>query len=172
MSMKTKKMLILACLAVALFAMAGCQNNAKDETETQSTDSVMQIGNPWQDCKDIKEAEKNAGFSFDSIKSAEINSVRCMLSEEFNLIEARFFDGDNEIIIRKSNSNEDNSGNYNDFYKNEILKKNDVDILLKGNDDKFSVASWMKNGYAYSIQSSDEIEKEILQSYIDVVFEE
>jgi hypothetical protein len=116
------------------------------------------------------EAEEVAGFEFKSIREAEINSTDVMKTDDIQLIQATFYDGENEISIRKSTQLGDNSGVYGDFVVEEI-DRDDTVITLKGESDKYFLAHWDKNGYSYSILCSTAVSKEILDTYINVVFE-
>ena len=91
------------------------------------------IVNPWTECDTIEEAEALVGFNFDSIKSAEINTISAMVSDDMKIIQATFFDGDNEITIRKSNALGDASGDFR-VYENVVAEERDgVNITYSGN---------------------------------------
>lgn len=140
----------------------------EDVTEDSS---VVQIVNPWTDCATIEEAEGAAGFNFDSVKSAEVNSVSVMKGEEYNIIQISFYDGDNKVTIRKANTVEGISGDYNAYTQKTPIIKDEVTVTLRGNDDLYSFAEWDRNGYFYSISCEQVVELEIIESYINVVFE-
>lgn len=150
------------------------QENIKEET-TESEDINIQIINPWVECETIEQAEELAGFNFDSIKSAEINSIRYMKYDNYSIIEAKFYDGDNEIVIRKSNDLNDNSGDFRSYDIEETSNKDGIDIIYKGNiideENHYGLVYWINNDFNYSISCLNEIEKFIIDSYINVVFE-
>lgn len=150
------------------------QENIKEKT-TESEDINIQIINPWVECETIEQAEELAGFNFDSIKSAEINSIRYMKYDNYSIIEAKFYDGDNEIVIRKSNDLNDNSGDFRSYDIEETSNKDGIDIIYKGNiideENHYGLVYWINNDFNYSISCLNEIEKFIIDSYINVVFE-
>ena len=78
------------------------EQNTDDVTEyLKENPPVMQIANPWSDCTTIEEAEDIAGFNFDSVKSAEVNSISVMKGIDYNIIQIAFYDGENKVTIRK-----------------------------------------------------------------------
>ena len=130
----------------------------------------VQFGNPWTNYDTVAEAEEVAGFEFKSIRDAEINSTSVMKTDEIQLIQGTFYDGENEISVRKSTQLGDNSGVYGEFVVEEI-DRDGTSITLKGEGDKFFLAYWDKDGYSYSILCGTAVSKEILDTYINVVFE-
>lgn len=157
-----KKIFSLLLVFVMIFSLAACSNNEVN---------VVQMSNPWQECETIEAAETLTGFPFDSIKSAEINSISTMITDTTKIIQAVFFDGENEITIRKVNDLGDYSGDYNIYENEEVVLKDDIDIIYKGNGNTYSLVIWEKDAYSYSISCCEPVEKEILESYVNVIFE-
>lgn len=58
---------------------------------------------------------------------------------------------DRGYYIRKAKGNEDISGDYNTYASTDIEKRDGRVITLKGNDGKWSLATWSANGYSYAI---------------------
>lgn len=159
-----RKFFSLLLVFIMTLSLVACSGN-KNEV------NMVQMGNPWQECETIESAETLAGFPFDSIKSAEINSISTMLSEDIKIIQAVFFDGENKVTIRKTNGLGDYSGDYNTYETEEVVLRDDVSITYKGNDNKFSLVIWEKGAYSYSINCQEPVEKSTLESYVNVVFE-
>ena len=149
----------------------------EDTTSDESTGGRgfgggLAIVNPWTDCKTIEEAEGIVGFTFDSIKSAEINTISAMLSEGMNIIQVTFFDGDNEITIRKSNAIGDISGDYRTYANVVKETRDDAEMIYSGNGDTYGLVTWVRDNFSYSINCQNEISRDILDSYVNVVFED
>lgn len=51
------------------------------------------------------------------------------------------------------------------------MTKEEVAISVFGNDNLYSLVEWSRNGYSYSIVCEQGIEFEIIESYLNVVFE-
>lgn len=151
-------------------------SSVPDELESSSDEPIqetnIQISNPWIDCDTIIEAEELAGFEFNSIKSAEINQISVMQGE-FNIIQAVFFDGDNKVIIRKSNIDGDISGDFREYHSEVLEYKDGIEINYKLYDSLCLGVSWfnISNGSTYSIVCENPVDKSVVESYVNVVFE-
>lgn len=132
---------------------------------------MTQIVNPWSDCTTIEEAEDIAGFKFNSIKSAEVNAISVMKGSDYTIIQISFYDGENKVTIRKANTEENISGDYNVYTQKNPIIKDEITISVQGNDNLYSLVEWNRNGYAYSISCGQGVELEIIESYLNVVFE-
>ena len=177
-----KKLISGLLCVICICSLCACGNtNETDVIPEQNTDDVteylkenppvMQIANPWSDCTTIEGAEDIAGFNFDSVKSAEVNSISVMKGTDYNIIQIAFYDGENKVTIRKANTEDSISGDYNVYYQEKPVIKEEVTISVRGNDNLYSLVEWSRNGYSYSISCEQGIEFEIIESYLDVVFE-
>ena len=154
------------------FGDADGDTSAGESTDSGGFGGGLAIVNPWTDCNTIEEAEEIVGFTFDSIKSAEINTISAMISEGMNIIQASFYDGENEITIRKSNAIGDISGDYRTFENVIKETRDDTEIIYSGNGETFGLVTWVKDNFSYSISCETEISKDILDSFVNVVFED
>ncbi len=174
------KKIIIYILSISLVCMlCACRLNDGEKANSDNANeyvkenmSPVQIVNPWSYNLTIEEAEEKVGFNFDTIKSVEINSISIMIGMEYNLIQGIFFDGDNEIIIRKGNTEGNISGDYNIYKQEEVINMNNVCVTLKGNEGLYSLAEWTVNGYSYSISCNQGVEYNTILSYLDVLIED
>lgn len=177
-----KKLISGLLCVICICSLCACGNtNETDVIPEQNTDDVteylkenppvMQIANPWSDCTTIEEAEDIAGFNFDSVKSAEVNSISVMKGTDYSIIQIAFYDGENKVTIRKANIEDSISGDYNVYNQEKPVIKEEVTISVRGNDDLYSFAEWDRNGYSYSISCEQVVELEIIESYVNMVFE-
>ena len=144
--------------------------NTNSPSNSDDSNASFGVVNSWTECNTIEEAEALVGFNFDSIKSAEINTISAMVSDDMHIIQATFFDGDNEITIRKSNAFGDVSGDFR-VYENVVTEERDgVNITYSGNGETFGLVIWEKDNYSYSISCEKEISKDILDTFVKVIF--
>lgn len=173
-----KKLINGLLCVICICSLCACGNtNETVVIPEQNTDEVtenppvMQIANPWSDCTTIEEAEDIAGFNFDSVKSAEVNSISVMKGTDYSIIQIAFYDGENKVTIRKANTEDNISGDYNIYKQEKPLIKDEVVISVRGNDNLYSLVEWNRNGYSYSISCEQVVELEIIESYVNMVFE-
>ena len=173
-----KRLLSGLLCVICVCSLCACGNtNETDVIPEQNTDDVtenppvMQIANPWSDCTTIEEAEDIAGFNFDSVKSAEVNSISVMRGTDYNIVQIAFYDGENKVTIRKANTEDSISGDYNIYKQEKPVIKDEVVISVRGNDNLYSLVEWSRNDYSYSISCEQGVEFEIIESYLNVVFE-
>ena len=112
------------------------------------------LPNPWSDVKDLKEAEKKTGIKLTApkkIKGFDQKSYQVLLKKD-KIVQIDYRkDDNNSVAIRKGISKKDISGDYNE-YKN--IKKVTVKgnkIKLQGNGKTYSLATWTKGKYSFSV---------------------
>ena len=172
---------LLCVICVLSLCACGNQTNETVVIPEQDTDDVteylkenppvVQITNPWSDCETIEEAEDIAGFDFDSVKSAEVNTISVMKGIDYNIIQISFYDGENKITIRKGDTEDSISGDYNVYTQEDTIIINETTVNIKGNENLYSLAEWVKDEYSYSISSEQGVDKIIMESYLKVVTE-
>ena len=69
------------------------------------------------------------------------------------------FQNDDEIRFRKGLGDEDISGNYNDFSEKSDVNVDGSTVQMKGSDGKVNLATWSADGYSYSIDSTEAMDK-------------
>ena len=126
-----------------------------DDVDADSTS----IANPITECKDMAQAASLANFSLtlpQSIAGYPASSIQTIGLDEDKLIQVVYTtkDGSEDIYIRKGAGSEDISGNYNTFAQTSTLTVNGTSVTAKGADGKIHLATWTKNGYTYSADSS------------------
>ena len=94
-----------------------------------------------------------------------------MKGTDYNIIQIAFYDGENKVTIRKANTEDSISGDYNVYNQEKPVIKEEVTISVRGNDNLYSLVEWSRNGYSYSKSCEQGIEFEIIESYLNVVFE-
>lgn len=134
-------------------------------TDEEITGDNTQIPNPWQEYKTVSEAAKAAGISFsapENLEGYKVSHVQVM----DGIVEVRYFNGSNEIRVRKGKGTNDISGDYN-VYKNVSEKKIGRNtVTLKANGDGVSSATWTDGTYSCSIFSENELTNKLVESIV------
>lgn len=168
--MNMKKVLALGLCAVMAVSLAACGNNAG---KTAGDGDKVRIPNPFTEYQTLEEAVKDAGFTINLPEAIEgFDSRVFRFNKDDELLEIVYENGDGTITFRKSSGEGDISGDYNEF-----SEKNDVDVdgltvTMKGDDGKVNLATWSKDGYAYSIDCTTAVEKVTMTDYIKAVHSE
>ena len=133
---------------MAVLSLAGCNNKKEDTAKVDDAKIIEtqdnQIANPWSEVNSIAEAKTITGFDF---------IVQDTIDGQNEIIEVRYGD---DVIIRKSKGNEDNSGDFNsyDVTKEESIEyvapgsdcgtPDGITLTLKGDGDTFNCVTWAK----------------------------
>lgn len=162
-----KKIFALAMSAVMLLALGACGQAPKSESNS------TQLANPFTDCETKEAAEELAGFKLelpDEVDGAENRSFR--VSAEAKLIEVIYQNGDkNTVCVRKAEGSGDISGDFNSYSESDTVTINDIEVSVKGDSGKISLATWTDNGYTYSVKTypDSELSNEAITDLIEAV---
>ena len=166
-----KKVVMMVCSMAALVmavSIMGCGKKAEaDQAGTEisedgaaqaaedSEDENTQIPNPFVDCETKADAEKLAGFEMtvpEQIEGYEQKLFQAIDGELIQVFYASQEKEEDEILIRKGVGSDDISGNYEEFAEVRTAAAGDLEVTLKGNDGKVTVAVWTTGSYTFSIQ--------------------
>lgn len=172
-----KKFISMLLITTTLFTMAGCStsNNTTGGTDPDSkieNPENVQIPSPFIEFNNISEAEKFAGFKIvvkeiDGYPIQLIQAVKDEMIQIMFLNKATIEEGAQVINIRKSNQvSEDISGDHNNYERTETVKVGDIEVTIKGNGNKASVAAWTNDGFSYSITSDEELSIEMMTNLV------
>jgi len=166
--MKAKRIIaIMACMVMVL-SLTACggndsgKNEVKSNVSSETTASVeenVQCPNPWTECSDIKEAEENAGFSFEipeAIEGYKIAWIQNLGQEMIEVIyekadDAEESEEDDTIHLRKGVGTEDISGDYNDYAESNQVTIGSYNVTMQGNNGSVSLATWTDGGFSYAV---------------------
>lgn len=187
-----KKLMICVLSFVLVLSMAACggkTENRATETDPETTEEILiggdpatwgpaigtedgtaQIPNPWQECSTLEEAGKLAGVSFTAPETVEGFDETYIAAIPGDVAEVIFRSPEDEnaqVMFRKGTGDEDISGDYNTYGKEEALSVSGCTITLKGNDDGCSLATWTDGTYAYSISVASPISGEAFRSLLE-----
>lgn len=159
---------IAACAAFLLLAGTVTKNAffpSYPDSEQEMAGAVYGM----EECTSAAELSQKAGFDIKDISGEyipfEVESVSYTWCwNEFAQI---IYEGTGDrLIYRKTEGTEDISGDYNEY--GQVLERivNGVEITIKGNNDKYYLATWHTNNYSYSISIDNGIS---LESLSDIV---
>jgi len=118
---------------------------------------IAQLPNPFIMCETVEDAEETAGFDLTPPTDLpEGFNVQVIQAIKDDLIDIHYVNKDNTIIVRKSSSIEDCSGNYFDYTEMVKVLVNNQNIILKCKKGKAYVAVWNDGTHSYSITINDE----------------
>lgn len=157
---------LAACVAIVLLCVTVLPGilNTKEHNE----DNVA-IGNGIIECEDIAELSQYAGFKMNEITDIPFDVVEHTYTWWFDEIaQIEYVGNGNTITYRVAKSEDDISGDYNDYTqtREEMFKNNKV--TMKGNEDKVYVAIWQSGEYSYAICSSNGISYSEMKAIIEV----
>ena len=122
-----------------------------------------------EECKSLAELTKKAGFNVKDISEADMPFKVMSTSylwcwNEFAQI---IYEGtDNSLTYRKTSGTDDISGDYNQYEQRLDKVVNGVDITIKGNHDKYYLATWTTQDFSYSLSVDEGIDLETILNII------
>ena len=87
-----------------------------------------------------------------------------------NLAEIEYSGGSDTLCYRKSQGTEDNSGDYNDYPRQEALEVGGNAVTLKGAEEGFTLAIWTDGSYAYSVSVTEPLSQEAFLAFLEENF--
>lgn len=122
------------------------------DTDPLSKGGSVQIPSPIAEYETLAEAAKAVGFELtvpDALNGSDHYDVSTIANETLQVIYRK---GEDETArIRKAPGTEDISGDYNVYDQVNTATAEGIQVTLKGNADKVSLATWTDKGYTYAI---------------------
>lgn len=140
-----KKIYVLIFSLLCCLVIVSCDK--KQETRIEIIDPFIEVNT-------LKEAEEISGFQlnlpdnfFDESYERKVRAI------ENKFIEVDYRSLEEWIIIRKSlyDGEGDISGDYNEYPEHRTEIYGDIKVLLRGNEGKINVISWIDGDYVYSV---------------------
>ena len=109
--------------------------------------------NPFTEVKSLKEAEKKTGIKMTAPKKIKgYDKISYEIVKKDKFIQVNYSnDDDNSIIIRKVETKKDVSGDYNKYKNTKKVTVKSYKVKLQGNGKTYSLATWTKGKYSYSV---------------------
>ena len=113
------------------------------------------LPNPWSDVKDLKEAEKKTGIKLTApkkIKGFDEISYQVLLKKD-KIVQIDYRKDDNNSVVNQKRgiSKKDISGDYNEYKNTKKVTVKGNKIKLQGNGKTYSLATWTKGKYSFSV---------------------
>ena len=119
------------------------------------------VPDPFTDVKNLKEAEKKTGVKMTApkkIKGYDEMSYQIMKEEKFVQV-SYSKDDKNSITIRKAVAKDDISGDHNKYKNTKKVTVKGYKVKLEGNGKTYSLATWTKGKYSFSVGIYNENKK-------------
>ena len=152
------------------------KDNEKAKAEEENQDNEVQMTgmpNPFEKKASLEAANKAAGFTFTSPSTFTTYSSKEFRAIKDEMVEIIYVDSSNpdeDIRVRKANGNLDISGDYNSYSTNKIINDVGIQILLRGEDDRYHVATWISGDYSYAIDSKAGISENKIKGFIQRIY--
>lgn len=142
----------ILCLVCA-FLLAGCSAKTASASPSAKIGGLAGVANPWGEGSTLQEAVDGSGVAFEIHGSLPFPYDKVIYRWMSGTIEVRYFNGDQEINLRKSSSKEikDISGDYNVYTDTKSIRVNDRTAELSGKDKKYNKAVFESTEAVYSI---------------------
>lgn len=130
--------------------------------------------NPFVTFQSLEEAEKAAGFTLPVPESFEDGSRQEVALIDGKIIDVTYLDGkDNRILtIRKGRGEEDISGDYNEYPKEDVLDFGGISVTVRGDGNRIFLALWQEGDYSYAVSFDEGGTKDSLQEIVNTVMEQ
>lgn len=150
---------LAACLALVL-TMGKFLGKAP---ETPGEPDETLVMNPYgaTECASLEELSQTLGFSVKVPSALPFEPETVTYSAMFGeFAQIDYSAGEATVCVRMVPGTEDISGDYNVYEKEERVETGGWSILLKGDGDGVSLATWTDGEYAYSISAEPAISRE------------
>ena len=168
-----KKSIIVATLCTAMaLSLAACGSTHTGEQEVSSTSesNTVTIANSFEEFDNLNDAMEFVGFDISAPDSiGEMGRTAIRGSKVDQMIEIIYGDEEHNIHIRKGSGEGDISGDYNEFTEENTVDIDGLAVTMKGSNEKINIALWSKDEYAYSIDSSDTLDKVAMTDLVKAV---
>ncbi len=144
-----KKIILLAAAAL-LFA--GCVSTQKES----GGEKTIGLSNPFVSCKNLEEAQKLAGFSFNLLDVFDNCAIQVYRAIPKQMIEAIYdSESGDEIRIRKAAGKNDPSGDFNVYNEKSSQKVGGYEVTFFASENKCGKVVWQMGNHTCSITSRD-----------------
>ena len=151
---------------------SGMQDSDELESSVPSTNNESMVGSSYGivELEDTAALSEAVGFPVEDLTSLPFEVRQVTYCSYFNDFAEIDYTGDGQSLsYRKARGTEDISGNYNEYQNEKHLTVNNLDILLKGNSEKYTLASWTDGTYAYALSFEQEVTEEEITAIISVI---
>ena len=119
------------------------------------------VPDPFTDVKNLKEAEKKTGVKMTAPKKIKgYDEISYQIMKEEKVVQVSYSKDDkNSITIRKAVAKDDISGDHNEYKNTKKVTVKGYKVKLEGNGKTYSLATWTKGKYSFSVGIYNENKK-------------
>ena len=154
---------LAACFAVAVAAVFAVPALKKPAEEPQEEDQPMignvMIPNPFVECDTLEAAAEKAGFTMDVPEAVGAYTTRVIRAMSGSMIEVQYRqeNAPDYYDVRKALGDAPRHGDYNVYAEEHTVTVGEMNVTMKGNEGKVSLAYWFADGCALSVSAAEPI---------------
>ena len=138
------------------------------DTKEQGTGGFG-IANPFVEVSSLEEAAGGAGFEMEAPEEIEGFEGKRISYIQGTLIQVVYGSEDKELCIRKGAGEDDISGDYEVYEKEEEMTFGGKTVLTKANADGIYTATWTEEGYAFAVSCDSPMTEEMVKTLAEQV---
>ena len=151
---------------------SGMQDSGELESSVPSSNEETMVGSSYGivELEDTAALSEAVGFPVEDLTSLPFEVRQVTYCSYFNdFAEIDYISDSQSLCYRKAKGTEDISGNYNEYQNDKHLTIHGLDILLKGNSEKYTLAVWTDGTYAYALSFEQEVTEEEITAIISAI---
>lgn len=148
---------------------SGMQDYDELESSVPSSNEETMVGSSYGivELEDTAALSEAVGFPVEDLTSLPFEVRQVTYCSYFNDFAEIDYTGDGQSLsYRKARGTEDISGDYNEYQNEKHLTITGLDVLLKGNSEKYTLVSWTDGTYAYALSFEQEVTEEEITTII------
>ncbi len=150
----------------------GTSNSGELDASAPSSSDEPMMGSSYEivELEDASTLSEAVGFPVEDLTSLPFEVRQVTYCSYFNDFAEINYTGDGQsLCYRKANGTEDISGDWNEYSNERHLTVNNLDILLKGNSEKYTLAVWTDGTYTYALSFEQEVTEEEITAIISAI---
>lgn len=158
---------LAACLAIMLVGALTLPNllNISQEPPVIGNNDIVEVSS-------VKELSETVGFDVVEPWKLPFTPKSVVYTAYWTeMAEITYSNDEKTAVFRKGIGSDDVSGDYNSYELTRKISLNNIDVTLKGRNEKYTLAVWTDSEFSYSLSLSEGIEEaewiELLQTMID-----
>lgn len=121
-------------------------------------------------CADALELSEAVGFPVEEVPQLPFSVYQTTYTAYSGQLAQITYEGEeNSAVFRKSQGEQDNSGDYTAYGEELTMEIGEVSATLKGEGDRFCLALWSDGTYSYSLRLSQGIDGEVWRQLLTIL---